>query len=261
MADEQRTIFISGGASGIGRATAELFAGKGWHVGIADIDAATLATTARAIGAEPFALDVRDYDAWGEAFDAFTAGGARPLHVFLNNAGIAAGGPFGEIGQAELDRVIDINFRGVLYGARAAYPHLARTPGSALVNTASASAIWGSPGLAAYSATKFGVRGLTEALDGEWAAAGIKVRSLQPGFIDTPLLRATVGGSNETARDRVAAAGLEFTPVEKVADAVWGLIHDDSALHAYVGPTARRLAFAARWLPGRLRKRMRSGSL
>jgi NAD(P)-dependent dehydrogenase (short-subunit alcohol dehydrogenase family) len=257
MAD-RKAIFISGGASGIGRAVATLFAAKGWRVGIGDVDAGAMAATADALGVETHALDVRDFDRWVAVLDAFTRGG--PLHVLHNNAGIAVGGPFGEIGRAELDRVTDINFRGVLYGARAAFPHLARTPGSCLLNTASASAIWGAPGLAAYSATKFGVRGLTEALDGEWAAAGIRVRSLMPGFIDTPLLKANVGGSNATAREKVVEAGLEFTPVEDVAQKAWDLVHDEKALHAYIGPTARKLAFAARWLPGKLRKELKARS-
>lgn len=256
---EQKAIFISGGASGIGRAVAALFAGKGWRVGIGDVDTAAMAATADALGVETHPLDVRDYDQWVAVLDAFTGGGR--LDVLHNNAGIAVGGPFGEIAPDELDRVTDINFRGVLYGARAAYPHLARTPGSCLLNTASASAIWGAPGLSAYSATKFGVRGLTEALDGEWAAAGIRVRSLMPGFIDTPLLKASISGSNQTAREKVVEAGLEFTPVEDVAQAAWDLVHSDKALHAYVGPTARRLAFAARWLPGKLRRQLKARSL
>ncbi|MGJ3629008.1 SDR family NAD(P)-dependent oxidoreductase [Sphingomonas sp. MMS24-JH45] len=70
-------------------------------------------------------------------------------------------------------------------------------------------------GLSAYSATKFAVRGLTEALDAESAADGIRVRDLMPGFIDTPLLSAPVTGSNRTAREAVAEAGMEFTPVRR----------------------------------------------
>ncbi|WP_447412551.1 SDR family NAD(P)-dependent oxidoreductase, partial [Clostridium perfringens] len=74
--------------------------------------------------------------------------------------------------------------------------YLARTQGSCLLNTASASAIYGTSGLPVYSATKFGVRALTEALDGEWYGAGVKVRDLVPSFIDTPLLAAPAGSTN-----------------------------------------------------------------
>jgi short-subunit dehydrogenase len=100
------------------------------------------------------------------------------------------------------------------------------------------------------------VRALTEALDIEFAGDGIKVRDIMPGFIDTPLLSRVVPNSNETSRDRVVAAGLEFTPVEAVAQAAWDAVHGD-AVHTAVGKTARRLAFASRWMPGRLRKQMK----
>lgn len=132
------------------------------------------------------------------------------------------------------------------------------TPGSCLLNTASASAIYGSAGLAPYSATKFGVRALTEALDGEWAADGIKVRAIVPGFIDTPLLEEPVGASNRSIRETVSDAGLELTSADTVAQGAWDAVHGER-VHTYVGKTARRMAFAARWMPGRLRKMMRRG--
>ena len=127
-----------------------------------------------------------------------------------------------------------------------------------LLNTASAAGIYGSPGASVYSATKFGVRALTESLDGEWFADGIKVADLMPGFIDTPLIDMSPNvGSNEDIRGRVIEAGLEITPVSEVAEAAWAAVHGDS-LHIRVGKTAHRIGFAARWLPGRVRKQMGS---
>jgi short-subunit dehydrogenase len=145
-----------------------------------------------------------------------------------------------------------------LNGARIGHAYLKRTPGSCLLNTASASGIYGSAGLAPYSATKFGVRALTEALDGEWHGDGIRVRDLLPGFIDTPLLHGTVTGSNRSIRETVTERGLELSAAEDVAEAAWAAVHGDR-VHTYVGPTAKRMAFAARWMPGRLRKMMRGG--
>lgn len=258
-----QAILITGGGSGIGRAVAQLFAGRGWRVGLADVDRGGLRDTAALLPAERTSthqMDVRDPSEWEHVLDEFARASGGRLDVLFNNAGIALGGPFGELSLDALDRVIDINFRGVAYGARMAYPYLKATPGSCLLNTASASAIYGSAGLAAYSATKFAVRGLTEALDAEWARDGIKVRDLQPAFIDTNLLSIGVAGSNRTARDAVVDAGLEFTPVEVVAQAAWDAVHGDR-LHSPVGKTARRLTFAARWMPGRLRKMMRSRAL
>lgn len=257
MADRQ-AIFITGGASGIGLATAKLFASRGWTVGLADVNAAALAAAAIP-GAATYEMDVRDRDAWRAALDDFTARTGR-LDVLFNNAGIGLGGPLAETNFADLDRVVAINFMGVLNGARIGHAYLKATPGSCLLNTASASAIYGSAGLAPYSATKFAVRALTEALDGEWAADGINVRDIVPAFIETPLLDGHAAGSNRTIRDTVKDAGLELTPVETVAEAAWRAVHGD-AVHTYVGRTADRMRFAARWMPGRLRKMMRRGAV
>lgn len=254
-----KAILITGGGSGIGRAVAQRFAREGWRVGVADVNAAGLEGTMALLPAEraaSYVMDVRDAGEW-EAVLAEFVGASGQLDVLFNNAGIGQGGPFGEIGLDELDRVIDINLRGVAYGARLAYPYLKATPGSCLLNTASASAIYGSAGLAIYSATKFAVRGLTEALDGEWAADGIKVRDLMPGFVDTNILAAPVAGSNRSRREAVVEAGLELTPVEDVAQAAWDAVHGPG-LHAVIGKTAKRLTFGARWTPGRVRKMMRA---
>lgn len=254
-----KAIFITGGGSGIGQATAQLFSARGWRVGIADLDAAALVDTASTMPTDrtsSYVMDVRAPEDWEEVLATFFEASGGRLDVMFNNAGIAVGGPFAEASLDELDRVIAVNAKGVIYGARLAHPYLAATPGSCLLNTASAAGIYGTAGAAAYSATKFAVRGLTEALDAEWAAEGIRVRSLMPGFIDTPLLRAGVGGSNRSVRDTVVEAGLEFTPVEMVAEAAWAAVHGDK-VHMLVGKTARRMGFAARWMPGALRKRMR----
>jgi NAD(P)-dependent dehydrogenase (short-subunit alcohol dehydrogenase family) len=258
---ETKAIFITGGGSGIGQATAKLFAARGWRVGLADVNVQGLRDTAAMLPAgmaETYQMDVRDRDGWKTSLDDFTAKSGGRLDVLFNNAGIASGGPIADMSFEDIDRTVEINLIGVLYGARIGYAYLAKTPGSCLLNTASASAIYGSSGLAPYSATKFGVRALTEALDGEWYGAGVKVRDLVPAFIETPLLNGTTAGSNQSIRESVTSAGLELTPVDQVAEAAWGAVHGD-ALHTYVGKTAFRLKFAARWMPGRLRTMMRRG--
>lgn len=258
-----KAIFITGGGSGIGQAVARRFAREGWRVGLADVNAAGLSETAAMLPAgmvETYRMDVRDRDQWKEALGAFTAKSGGRLDVLHNNAGIAVGGPFAEASFDEIDRVVAINLMGVINGARIGHAYLKATPDSCLLNTASASAIYGSSGLATYSATKFGVRALTEALDGEWYADGIKVRDLVPAFIDTPLLKGPVTGSNQSIRDSVTGAGLELSGADEVAQAAWDAVHGD-AVHTYVGKTAFRLKFAARWMPGQLRKRMRSGGV
>ena len=256
-----RTIFITGGASGIGRAVALKFASEGWFVGIGDIDAAGMAETCRLIGTDhtfSTLLDVRDRAAWDAALSGFAqvSGG---IDVLFNNAGIPLGGALVDCAAEEIERTLDINLKGVIFGAQAAYPYLkARAPGSCLLNTASAAGLYGVPGGSVYSATKFGVRSITESLDGEWSEDGIAVRDLMPSFIETPLLDiAPNRKSNESIRARVGHAGMGITPAAEVGEAAWAAVHG-TRLHTTVGKDAKSLAFAARFMPGAIRKRVRN---
>jgi NADP-dependent 3-hydroxy acid dehydrogenase YdfG len=257
-----KTIFITGGASGIGRAVAAKFGSQGWFVGLADVNEAGMKETAGMIPAgmtSTHKLDVRDREAWDEALAACAKASGGKIDVVFNNAGIPLGGNLVENNVGEIERCLDINLKGVLFGAQAAHPWLkASAPGSCLLNTASAAGIYGTPGASVYSATKFGVRAITECLDAEWAGDEIKVCDLMPGFIDTPLIDMNPNQqSNEHIRGRVMEAGLEISPVTDVAEAAWKAVHGDT-LHNRVGKSAHRLAFAARWMPGRLRKMTRS---
>lgn len=250
----RQAIFITGGGSGIGRAAARLFAQRGWFVGLGDVDEAGMAETARTIGPDnsfTVTMDVRDRAQWRAALADFVAASGR-LDILLNNAGIGQGGPFEAMSEAQTDLVLDVNLRGVIYGAEAALPYLKRTPGSCMVNSCSAAGLYAGPGMSIYAVTKFGVRALTDSLAAEWQDHGIKVRSIMPSFIDTPLLDTTVAGSNVSFRENVKARGLEITPVEQVAQAVWDAAHG-MKIHTLVGKTARRLGFMMRWAPGLVR--------
>lgn len=247
----RKAIFITGGGSGIGRAVARHFAAKGWFVGLADIDEAGMAETARLIGAENASrhrMDVRSREQWRDALAGFVAASGGRLDVLFNNAGVGRGGPFALMSEADRDLLIDVNLKGVIYGAEAGLPHLAATPGSVLLNTGSAAGLFGGPNMSIYAASKFAVKGFTESLAAEWKAHGIKVRSIMPSFIDTPLLDPIAAGSNMSGREAVQAMGLEFTPLEEVAEKVWEAAHGDR-VHTLVGKTARKLAFAVRFAP------------
>jgi NAD(P)-dependent dehydrogenase (short-subunit alcohol dehydrogenase family) len=258
-------IFITGGASGIGRAMAQRFGAEGWFVALADIDAAGMAQTGALLPAGRWSahgLDVRDAAGWDAALAAAAQAAGGALHVVANNAGVPLGGKLADCSVAEIERVMAVNLTGATLGARAAYPWLkaAAAKGGApvcLLNTASAAALYGTPGTSVYAATKAGLRALTEALDAEWARDGIAVRSLMPGFIATPLIeQAPNAATAGTIRDVVQRQKLDIGRPEDVAQAAWQAVHG-TRLHTLVGPTARRLAFAARWLPGALRLRLR----
>ncbi|MGB3739900.1 MAG: SDR family NAD(P)-dependent oxidoreductase, partial [Pontixanthobacter sp.] len=159
----RKTIFITGGGSGIGRAIAQYFGARGWFVGLADIDMGGMRDTAALLGdgtSSIHRLDVRDRAAWDVALaECADAAGGR-IDVVANNAGIPIGGAIQENSVDEITRCLDINLKGVLFGAQAALPFLKRSaPGSCLLNTASAAGIYGTPGSSVYTATKFGVRG------------------------------------------------------------------------------------------------------
>ena len=263
-AKDRRHIFITGGGSGIGRAVARYFGERDWFVTVTDVNEQGMEDTLGMIpGGFKYShkLDVRDRAAWDEALAAASTAAGGRIDVMFNNAGIGTGGPLAELDVAEIDACLDINLRGVLYGAQAAYPYLKKAgPGSALVNTASAAGITGGSGMSVYSATKFAVRGIAESLDAEWVDDGIKVSSICPSFIETPLLDGTGHrGSNEQIRDRVKEAGLEITPVEEVAKTVWDAVHGDQ-VHYLVGKTAKQINFAKRWMPGRVRKQQRQAA-
>ena len=252
----RKAIFITGGGSGIGQATAVFFANKGWFVGLADVNARGLAETAAMLpegASSQHIMDVRDRVTWDTALADFARQSGGRLDILFNNAGIGTGGPLEIMTPDAIERVLDINLKGVFWGAQAGFPYLKAIPGSALVSTSSAAGLYAGAGMSAYSATKFGVRAMTESLDREWAEAGVKARTIMPSFIDTPLLDAVSAGSNEAIRDTVRSAGLEFTPVEQVAQAVWEAAHG-KRVHTVIGKTAKRLKMATTWAPWLLPK-------
>lgn len=251
-----KTIFITGAASGIGRAVARYFGERGYFVGLADINDAGMEETASTMDQGRFSihhLDVTNRNQWKEAIAAFGERTGGRMDVLFNNAGIGVGGPLQEMSDEDIDRTIAINFTGVIDGTRAAFDMLRETPDSCILNTSSAAGIYGAAGLVVYSGTKFAVRALTEGLDIEFAPYGIRSRSLMPSFIETPILDGPLTGGNSSVREMIAESGMEITPVEEVAVAAWHAVHEEK-IHTTVGKTAKRLAFAARWTPNRLRK-------
>ena len=242
---DQQAIFITGAASGIGRATAERFHAEGWFVGGYDLDADGLDALARLLGDDGTTgvLDVTDKAAFDAAVAAFGERTGGRLDLLFNNAGIAFGGMFDDVPFEKSVATVEVNLIGVLNGIHAAIPLLKDTPDSLCFTTSSSASTFGTPGLAVYAATKYAVKGLTEALSVELARYGSRAADVMPGIIDTPLWgSASYGpGSVERQLTNLPAANAERTDAgrtmsaDAVADCVWEAYHSDR-LHWYVPP-------------------------
>jgi NAD(P)-dependent dehydrogenase (short-subunit alcohol dehydrogenase family) len=231
-ANGRKSIFITGAASGMGRETAKLFAGKGWFVGGYDVNEAGLASLSEEIGADNCVvrrLDVTDRADYAEALAGFDGATGGKMDILYNNAGIGRGGPFADQPFEDLIAVVQVNFVGVLIGVHAALPMLRATPNSLCFTTSSSSATFGMANIAVYSATKHAVKGLTEALSVEFKAYGVRAADVLPGVIDTPIL--PPGAAAMAPKEGMWRA---IPPIE-VAKVVWDAYHSDQ-LHWYVPP-------------------------
>ncbi|HEX7097991.1 MAG TPA: SDR family NAD(P)-dependent oxidoreductase [Acidimicrobiia bacterium] len=200
-----KVALVTGGASGIGKACAEVFAHGGAAVVVADYDEESARQVAEELSstgapASFVAVDVSQPDQC-EAMVRHTVEEHGALHIAVNNAGI--GGPQAPTGEYPIegwDQVIGINLSGVFYGMRYEIPAMLESGGGAIVNMASILGSVGFANSAAYVAAKHGVVGMTKSAALEYSAQGIRVNSVGPAFINTPLIEANL--------DEEARAGL-----------------------------------------------------
>jgi NAD(P)-dependent dehydrogenase (short-subunit alcohol dehydrogenase family) len=248
--DDRKSIFITGAASGIGRATATLFAEKGWFIGAHDLNPEGLESLRTEIGADNGSfetLDVTDSAAFDAAVACFGEATGGKLDCMFNNAGIGIGGMLDEQPLDEIMAMINVNFISVVTGCRAAIPLLKNTPGSLCLNTSSSSAIVGTPNMAIYSATKHAVRGLTEALSIELKRFGGRAADLLPGLIDTGMM-------SDEMRALASKEGMwrMIQPIE-VAEAAWKAYTED-CLHNYIPPELQEFHIQAVTQPEMVRE-------
>lgn len=239
-----QAIFITGAAAGIGAETARLFARRGWYVGASDVDEAALAALQRELGpgrVSTHVADVRDRAALEAAVTAFVARASGRLDALFANAGVLFMGPHESIAPAQTDLLVDVNVKGVIHSIDAAFPHLQQTPGAHVVAMASTSAEYGAPEHAVYSATKFFVRGLTEALNIEFRSHDIQVSAIYVAYVQT----AMVFGA-EVQPASIERLGVKVTP-QRVAERVWQAVHGNR-VHWRVGLDARLLNLLVRLL-------------
>jgi NAD(P)-dependent dehydrogenase (short-subunit alcohol dehydrogenase family) len=240
----EKVALVTGGASGIGRACAEVLAKEGARVLVTDVDPGGLKASVQAIeaaGGCAFSLahDVTDENAWQAVLSELMErwGG---VHILVNNAGIAINGSLLEMSLNDWRQQNAVNLDGVFLGTKHAIPLIHESGGGSIIIMSSIAGLRGSPGLAGYGASKGGVRLFAKSAALECAAAGLKVRvnSVHPGIIDTPLwgkLDPPGGDDRSNAFDAQAiGAGTPAHRAGSAQEIADGVLYLASELSAYV---------------------------
>ncbi|MFK4070263.1 SDR family NAD(P)-dependent oxidoreductase [Streptomyces sp. NPDC029674] len=209
---------VTGGASGIGRATAELLAARGAEVAVLDLDPGSVRKPLHA-----YTADVGD-DASVRDAVASAAADLGGLDVLVNNAGIGAQGTVEDNDDTQWHTVLDVNVLGVVRTTRAALPHLRVSTHAAIVNTCSIAATAGLPRRALYAASKGAVLSLTLAMAADYVREGIRVNCVNPGTVDTPWIGRLLDAASDPAAERAALAARQPTGRLVTADEVAGAI-------------------------------------
>ncbi|WP_296217854.1 SDR family oxidoreductase [Pseudomonas sp. UBA2684] len=252
-----KVAVVTGAGSGIGRALAELLAQQGCHLALADINAESLQGTASAVqqygtrvSCHP--LDVADRTAvYAFAEDVLSEHGS--VQLLINNAGVAVSQTIAELDYADFEWLMGINFWGVVHGTKAFLPHLLQNDAGHIVNLSSIFGIIGVPTQGAYNASKFAVRGFTEALRQELSSSNITVSCVHPGGIKTNIARSArfYQGMNGKCDANRAAADFEKLARTSPAQAARVIVEGIKAKNPriLIGSDARLLDWIQRLLP------------
>jgi meso-butanediol dehydrogenase / (S,S)-butanediol dehydrogenase / diacetyl reductase len=247
---KNKIAIVTGGGSGIGEATARLFAAEGATVIVADKNIASAKAVAAEIGGTASALevDVAKTVSVKAMIDGTVAKLGR-LDVLFNNAGYGITGSVVETAEDDWDALMAVNVRGVYLGCKYAIPHMIRQGGGAIVNTASTTSVAGIKDRAAYVTSKGAVAAMTRAMALDHVADNIRINCVGPGTIETPYFTKIFAGSNNPAALRGALEARQpmnrLGRPEEIAKAVLFLASDDasfctgSTLFADGGWTAR----------------------
>ncbi|MEP5765882.1 MAG: SDR family NAD(P)-dependent oxidoreductase [Halieaceae bacterium] len=257
---ENKLVFITGAASGIGAATARVFAEQGCRLVLADLSEQLLQDTVNNVRCltrevHPIALDVSDQQQFEQVAQTVCERIGVP-HVLINNAGIGALGSFLNTPIEEVRKVMDVNFWGVLNGCRAFLPRMqeAGEPRH-LANVASMASISPAPNMSAYAASKFAVHGLTEVIAMELHHSDIGVSCVHPGVINTPIAQAqsyNPDGAKQAQRLSQYYQANGSNP-RVVAGAILKAVQTGRA-HTHTGAGARLTAIMKRISPRLTRK-------
>lgn len=181
-----RVAVVTGGASGMGAAHSRILSGQGATVAVCDVDTAAGETLASEIGGAFYQLDVCAEEEWSQVLDAI-ADRFGPVTILVNNAGKGLVATVQETTTGDWNRIMAINVTGPFFGIRAVAPQMKAAGGGVIVNVSSTAALRGMRGVAAYTASKWAVRGLTKAAAMDLAPDNIRVLSLHPALVRTPM--------------------------------------------------------------------------
>lgn len=195
-----KTAVITGGANGIGKKTAELFTDEGADVVIADYDEQAGKKTAEEIGVDFYQVDVSDFSAVQDMF-SYLDDKWDLLNIVINNAGITADGFLVKMDEADWDRVIDVNLKGVFNCGKAAAKRMMEQKSGVIINASSIVGVYGNIGQTNYAASKFGVVGLTKTWAKELGPKGIRVNAVAPGFVKTDMVEDVPAKILDSIRD------------------------------------------------------------
>jgi 3alpha(or 20beta)-hydroxysteroid dehydrogenase len=218
-----RVALVTGGARGMGAAHARALLGEGARVVIGDVLEDEGAGLADELGddARFVALDVTDEASWQAAI-AFAEEAFDPVSILINNAGVLAIEPIVELAYEEWRRVIDTNLTGAFLGMKTVHPSMKRAGGGAIVNVSSMAAYIAVAPASAYTASKWGLRGLTKAAAIEFGPDDIRVNSLHPGMIMTPMIEGAADEATQSARYPIPRFGRS----EEVATTMLHIVCD-----------------------------------
>lgn len=225
-----KVAIISGGAQGQGEAEARRFVAEGAQVVIGDLNADAGAAVAESIGASArfVPLDVTKPDQWAQAV-AETERAFGPVNILVNNAGILVFGPLQTLTPEQMQTSLDVNLMGTMHGMQAVYRSMKSAGGGSIVNISSFGGLTGLPMLGAYVAAKFAVRGLTKSAAIDFARAGIRVNSVHPGGVDTPMTRNPDGSSTDDSKYNQWLPIKRHATVDEIASMVLFLASDESS--------------------------------
>jgi NAD(P)-dependent dehydrogenase (short-subunit alcohol dehydrogenase family) len=246
-----KRAFITGASSGLGLELARALGREGWTLGLFDRNVERLAHVEEELSTAGLTVlaypgDVTNVDELTVAVNSFAAT-HDGLDVMVNNAGVAGSGTLMETSLEDWRWIVDINFMGVVHGARAAIPHLQRNGSGLLINVASAAAFAAAPGMISYNATKAAVLALTETLKGELASTGTQVSIVMPTYFKTSLLESFRGppSAREQATQLMEESG--YAAAEVARDVL--LQAGAGRFYIVLPGSARMLWRLKRWAP------------